>query len=93
MMKAPMLKLCMVAAVTSASATFLSVGKSSGDGSYVVGVAAAQARVGRPATPGSVAGVARRTTRRTVRRTVVAPGVVAPVVRPACGYYPYPPCY
>jgi hypothetical protein len=27
------------------------------------------ARVGRPATPGSVAGVARRTTRRTVRRT------------------------
>jgi len=31
-------------------------------------VAQAQARVGRPATPGSVAGVARRTTRRTVRR-------------------------
>lgn len=29
----------------------------------------AQARVGRPATPASVAGVARRTTRRTVRRT------------------------
>jgi hypothetical protein len=29
----------------------------------------AEARVGRPATPGSVAGVARRTTRRTVRRT------------------------
>ncbi len=28
----------------------------------------AQARVGRPATPGSVAGVARRSTRRTVRR-------------------------
>ena len=28
----------------------------------------AEARVGRPATPGSVAGVARRTTRRTVRR-------------------------
>ena len=27
--------------------------------------------VGRPATPGSVAGVARRTTRRAVRRTVV----------------------
>jgi hypothetical protein len=31
-------------------------------------VADAQARVGRPATPGSVAGVARRTTRRTIRR-------------------------
>ena len=31
----------------------------------------AQARVGRPLTPGSVAGVARRTTRRTVRRHAV----------------------
>jgi hypothetical protein len=31
----------------------------------------AEARVGRPATPGSVAGVARRTTRRMVRRTSV----------------------
>ena len=30
-----------------------------------------QARVGRPATPGSVAGVARRTTRRTIRRSTV----------------------
>ena len=29
----------------------------------------AQARVGRPATPTSVAGVSRRTTRRTIRRT------------------------
>ena len=27
------------------------------------------ARIGRPATPGSIAGVARRTTRRAVRRT------------------------
>jgi hypothetical protein len=34
-------------------------------------VSAAEARVGRPATPGSVAGVARRTTRRTVARTTV----------------------
>ncbi len=31
----------------------------------------ADARVGRPATPGSVAGVARRTTRRAVRRCAV----------------------
>jgi hypothetical protein len=31
----------------------------------------AEARVGRPATPGSVAGVARRTTRRMVRRTSI----------------------
>lgn len=28
----------------------------------------AEARIGRPLTPGSVAGVARRTTRRTIRR-------------------------
>ena len=43
----------------------------------------AQARVGRPATPGSVAGVSRRTTRRTVARTTpavaVRPGYVRPV--------------
>lgn len=32
-------------------------------------IADAQARVGRPATPVSVAGVSRRTTRRVVRRT------------------------
>jgi hypothetical protein len=31
----------------------------------------AEARLGRPITPGSVAGVARRTTRRTIRRTTV----------------------
>ena len=30
-----------------------------------------EARIGRPATPGSVAGVARRTTRRRVRRSTV----------------------
>ena len=33
-------------------------------------VSPAEARVGRPLTPVSVAGVARRTTRRTVRRCV-----------------------
>jgi len=32
-------------------------------------VAEAEARIGRPATPTSVAGVARRTTRRTIRRS------------------------
>ena len=31
----------------------------------------AEARVGRPATPGSVAGVARRTTRRRIRRSTI----------------------
>lgn len=43
----------------------------------VLTIDSAQARVGRPATPGSVAGVARRTTRRTVGRAVV----VGPVRR------------
>ena len=42
----------------------------------------AQARVGRPATPGSVAGVARRTTRRAVVGGAAVGGAV--VVAPAC---------
>jgi len=39
-----------------------------------------EARVGRPATPASVAGVSRRTTRRTVRQ--ITPGVGAAYVSP-----------
>lgn len=35
-----------------------------------IGPQPAEARVGRPLTPGSVAGVARRTTRRVIRRGV-----------------------
>ncbi len=47
-------------------------------------VAAAEARVGRPLTPVSYAGVARRTTRRAVAvGAVAAPVVVAPVARAA----------
>lgn len=34
-------------------------------------VSEAKARIGRPATPGSVAGVARRTTRRHIRRSTI----------------------
>ena len=34
-------------------------------------VSDAEARVGRPVTPGSVAGVSRRTTRRTIRLTSI----------------------
>jgi hypothetical protein len=34
-------------------------------------VSEAQARIGRPLTPGSVAGVARRTTRRVIRRSAI----------------------
>jgi hypothetical protein len=48
------------------------------NGRLSLSVETAQARVGRPLTPGSVAGVARRTTRRTVRRAVVGAAVVAP---------------
>jgi hypothetical protein len=40
-------------------------------------IAQADARVGRPLTPGSVAGVARRTGRRAVRRGVVVGGAAA----------------
>ena len=45
-------------------------------------VDSAQARVGRPLTPVSVAGVARRTTRRAVVGGAVVGGAV--VVAPAC---------
>ena len=43
------------------------------DGEFHTGIVVkeAQARIGRPATPGSVAGVARRTTRRRIRRTTI----------------------
>ncbi len=63
----------------------------------------AEARIGRPLTPGSVAGVHRRVERRTYRRGyyygagAAAAGAAAAGAyyygRPACGYYPYPPCY
>jgi len=39
-------------------------------------IPAAEARVGRPLTPGSVAGVARRTTRRTLRRSAIYVGAL-----------------
>jgi hypothetical protein len=54
------------------------------------GVTGAEARIGRPLTPLSYAGVARRTTRRAVvygaaaGAVVAAPIVVAPVVAPRC---------
>ena len=43
------------------------------DGGFHNGIVVreAQARIGRPATPGSVAGVARRTTRRRIRRSTI----------------------
>jgi hypothetical protein len=47
-------------------------------------VGEAEARVGRPATPGSVAGVARRTTRRTIRR-----GAYIAAIPAGCAYGSY----
>ena len=50
-----------------------------------------EARIGRPLTPGSVAGVARRTTRRTIRRTAVyaaaLPGGCRTVVINGCSLH------
>lgn len=45
------------------------------EGSVISG---AHAVIGRPATPGSVAGVARRTTRRTIARTTVYVSTLPP---------------
>ena len=48
-------------------------------------VTPAEARIGRPLTPLSYAGVARRTTRRVVRRTAYSIAVLPP----GCVYGPY----
>ena len=54
-----------LAAATLAFGSFASINWSPGEG-VSVAIEGAQARVGRPLTPVSVAGVARRTTRRAV---------------------------
>jgi hypothetical protein len=64
-------------------------------GTLAVSVDTAEARVGRPLTPMSVAGVNRRVHRRAYYGAA-AVGVGAYGAygyRRACGYYPYPPCY
>lgn len=67
--------------------------------SLSVSVDRAEARVGRPLTPGSVAGVNRRVHRRAYYGygAAAAVGTAAAVGAhrrsTACGYYPYPPCY
>ena|SRR5690242_8100737 len=60
----------------------------------------AEARIGRPLTPGSIAGVNRRVHRRVYRRGVyygagaaAAYGAYRYGYARRCGYYPYPPCY
>jgi hypothetical protein len=62
----PIIKL--VLAVTLTAAFIFEIEPSKVVFGLGVGPSDAQARVGRPLTPGSVAGVARRTTRRTIRR-------------------------
>jgi hypothetical protein len=57
-------------------------------GSQSAFMSSAEARIGRPLTPLSYAGVARRTTRRAVAVGAAAAGaavVVAPAVVPVCG--------
>ncbi|WP_229197985.1 hypothetical protein [Bradyrhizobium acaciae] len=68
-----------------ACATLLSVGRSE-QGGVLISVESAQARVGRPLTPVSVAGVARRQTRRAVYGTAAVGAAAAG----AYGYYHYP---
>ena len=65
-------------------------------GTIVISVDKADARIGRPLTPGSVAGVRRRVHRRAYYGAAVgaaAVGAGAYYHRRHCGYYPYPPCY
>lgn len=63
-----------------------------------VSIDTAEARVGRPLTPGSVAGVNRRVHRRAYYGAAAAGAAAygaygAYGYRRACGYAPYPPCY
>ena len=62
----------------------------------------ADARVGRPLTPGSVAGVNRRVNRRAYYGAAAGAAAAGAAAygtynyyqgRRACGYAPYPPCY
>jgi hypothetical protein len=55
----------------------------------------ANARIGRPLTPMSVAGVNRRMHRRAYYGAAAVAGAAAAGTYYArrCGYYPYPPCY
>lgn len=69
-MKRTSVKYISAAAIMAALATVDGwTARQSGHGAVFIGNA--QARVGRPLTPASVAGVARRTTRRTIRRSAI----------------------
>ena len=76
--------------ILAGAATILAVSMPPGAGLLI---SDAHARVGRPATPVSYAGVARRTTRRAV--AVTAPAATAAAVAPAATtivYTPTPGC-
>jgi hypothetical protein len=64
-MKLPRPKFILLVAVTLGCGVFGTIDWSLDDG-LALSIQSAEARVGRPATPMSVAGVARRTTRRAV---------------------------
>ena len=80
-MKQISLKRALLVATVVACGISGSVGWSENEGVSLAGESA-QARVGRPLTPVSVAGVARRTTRRAVVGGAVVGGAV--VGAPAC---------
>jgi len=69
--------------IMSAAGVIQLAGHGSGLGSFGL-VSDAQARLGRPLTPVSVAGVARRTTRRTIRR-----GAYIATIPRGCAYGTY----
>jgi hypothetical protein len=75
-------KQLLLAVAVLASGFFVSANWSRSDG-LTLSIESAQARVGRPLTPVSVAGVARRTTRHAVVSGGAAVGAAA-VARPAC---------
>jgi hypothetical protein len=69
-------KLILAAAAVAALIVATPVSVQWADGSLSLTVDKAEAVVGRPGTPRSVAGVARRTTRRTVRRAAYGTAAV-----------------
>ncbi|MCP4381652.1 MAG: hypothetical protein GY798_09600 [Hyphomicrobiales bacterium] len=62
-------------------------GQQAGHGVFTI-ISAADARVGRPLTPMSGAGVARRTSRRTTRRVLRRGAYIGAIPR-GCPYGPY----
>ena len=83
-----MMNLKTVAIATSAFASAALLSFAWSPSGISVSVESAQARVGRPLTPVSVAGVARRHTRRAIYGTAA---VGAAAAAGAYGYYHYPP--